>query len=178
MASAFSHTLVAITLGKIYPHHKTVLRLWSLAILCAILPDIDVLWHQLGVPYSSVWGHRGFTHSLFFAFISALLVSRLGFSRIRIRSLDYWRLVLFFFLVTASHGVLDAMTNGGLGIAFFAPFDDSRFFMPWRPLAVSPIGIRAFFSEWGWNVIKSELIWVGIPCLLLLLGFRPRFTRR
>jgi hypothetical protein len=25
------------------------------------------------------------------------------------------------FVVTASHGILDAMTDGGLGIAFFAP---------------------------------------------------------
>ena len=29
-------------------------------------------------------------------------------------------LVTYFFLATASHGVLDAMTNGGLGVAFFA----------------------------------------------------------
>ena len=155
-----------------------MLRLWWLAILCSILPDIDVIWHKLGVPYSSIWGHRGFTHSLFFALITGLLVSRLGFPRVRIRSLDYWRLVLFFFLVTTSHGVLDAMTNGGLGVAFFAPFDNSRYFMPWRPIPVSPIGVHAFFSKWGWNVVKGELIWVGIPCLLLLLGFRLRIVQR
>ena len=33
----------------------------------------------------------------------------------------------YLFLATASHGVLDAMTNGGLGIAFFSPINNRRF---------------------------------------------------
>ncbi len=56
--------------------------------------------------------------------------------------------------------MLDATTNGGLGIAFFSPFDLDRYFLPWRPLQVSPIGLGAFFSDWGWEVIKSEAMWV------------------
>jgi hypothetical protein len=40
----------------------------------------------------------------------------------------------YFFVVTASHGALDAMTDGGLGIAFFAPFDNTRYFFPFRPI--------------------------------------------
>ena len=80
-------------------------------------------------------------------------------------------------LVTASHGLLDAMTNGGLGIAFFAPFDDGRYFLPWRPIEVSPIGAGAFFSEWGLRVIKSELLWVWLPVVglwVLIAGLRAR----
>jgi hypothetical protein len=34
------------------------------------------------------------------------------------------------FLATAGHGLLDAMTNGGLGLAFFSPFDNHRYFLP------------------------------------------------
>jgi membrane-bound metal-dependent hydrolase YbcI (DUF457 family) len=60
--------------------------------------------------------------------------------------------------VTASHGVLDAMTDGGLGIAFFAPFDNTRYFFPFRPVKVSPIGL-SFFSARGLDVIWSELLW-------------------
>src|SRR6267378_8050335 len=57
-----------------------------------------------------------------------------------------WR---FFFLATASHGLLDAMTNGGLGVAFFAPFCDTRYFLPWQPIVVSPaIDPRALRSAW------------------------------
>jgi len=38
------------------------------------------------------------------------------------------------------------MTKGGLGVAFFSPFDNSRYFLPWRPIRVSPIAIHRFFS--------------------------------
>jgi inner membrane protein len=55
-------------------------------------------------------------------------------------------LFTYLFLATASHGVLDAMTDGGLGVAFFSPFDNRRYFLPWRPIVVSPISIARFFS--------------------------------
>jgi inner membrane protein len=34
---------------------------------------------------------------------------------------------------------------------------------------VSPIGIEQFFSEWGVNVILSELKYIGIPCFIILI---------
>jgi inner membrane protein len=60
------------------------------------------------------------------------------------------------------------MTTGGLGVAFFAPFNNHRFFFPWRVIQVSPIGVTQFFSEWGWRVIKSELVWVWLPSLVII----------
>jgi inner membrane protein len=53
--------------------------------------------------------------------------------------------------------VLDAMTNGGLGVAFFAPFDTTRYFFPWRPITVSPIGVGSFFTHRGALVVLSEI---------------------
>jgi inner membrane protein len=58
------------------------------------------------------------------------------------------------------------MTDGGLGIAFFAPFDNTRYFFPFRPIEVSPIGL-AFFSGRGLDVIWSELLWVCIPATII-----------
>ena len=75
----------------------------------------------------------------------------------------------YLFLCTLSHGVLDAATNGGLGIAFFSPLSNSRYFWPWRPIAVSPIGIR-FFSGRGLAVISSELRWIWAPCLAVIVA--------
>ncbi len=34
-----------------------------------MLPDADVLSFNFGVAYGNVFGHRGFTHSLVFAFV-------------------------------------------------------------------------------------------------------------
>jgi inner membrane protein len=76
----------------------------------------------------------------------------------------------YFFLATASHGLLDAMTDGGLGVACFSPFDNNRYFLPWRPIRVSPIGIGRFFSPRGLEVVRSELLWIWLPAALLVLS--------
>ncbi|NII73881.1 hypothetical protein FHW84_002454 [Dyella sp. SG562] len=49
------------------------------------------------------------------------------------------------------------------------PFASERFFFPWRPIAVSPIGAR-FFSARGLSVLASELRWVWLPCGLAALA--------
>jgi LexA-binding, inner membrane-associated putative hydrolase len=72
-----------------------------------------------------------------------------------------------FFIVIASHGALDAMTSGGLGIAFFAPFPGRRYFFPWRPILVSPIGVQRFFSPRGMAVLASEIVWVWVPSAMV-----------
>ena len=170
MASAFSHALVAFAIGR--SHHWTVnaKRFWTLTIFCSIFPDIDVLIFTVGIPYEHVLGHRGFTHSLLFAVVIGFVVVRLGFPEVLIGTVGGRKLVAHFSLVTASHGVLDALTDGGFGVAFFAPFENGRYFFPWTPVKVSPIGITSFFSEWGMQVLTSEFIWVGIPVAVWLMG--------
>jgi inner membrane protein len=79
-----------------------------------------------------------------------------------------WTIFFFLFLSCVSHAVLDAMMTGGLGVAFFVPFDNKRYFFPFRPIQVSPISVKAFFEGNGLNVLKSEAIWIGIPCLILV----------
>jgi inner membrane protein len=76
------------------------------------------------------------------------------------------------FLSTISHGILDGLTTGGRGVGFFIPFNDERFFFPLKIIKVSPIGISKFFSEWGMRVILSELKYIAIPCILVLLFLR------
>jgi inner membrane protein len=163
MASVFSHAAVALAIGKLSTSRSMPRRFWWLSILCSILPDIDVLSFAFGLDYGDVLGHRGLTHSLTFAFVLGFVVVRLWFTEMRIGSVMRWVLIAHFFLVTASHGMIDAMTDGGLGVAFFAPFDNNRYFFPWRPVQVSPIGIAPFFSRYGFDVLRSEFLWIWIP---------------
>jgi inner membrane protein len=81
-------------------------------------------------------------------------------------------LFLYFFLCTVSHGVLDAMTDGGLGVAFFSPFDTTRYFFPVRPVLVSPIGVSEFFSAYGVRILTSEALWIWLPSGVAFLVFR------
>jgi inner membrane protein len=82
-------------------------------------------------------------------------------------------------LAAASHGLLDALTDGGLGVGLFIPISDSRYFFPWRPLSVSPVGAAAFFRGRAAEVLLSELVWVWLPtAALLALAVRRSRARR
>lgn len=169
MASAFSHAFAAYGIGKLLNSKKLSLKFWLVGAFCAVIPDADVIAFKFGIPYEHVFGHRGFSHSILFAFLLAIIVT---FVLFRKETKQNARLKFFysgyFFLATISHAVLDAVTTGGLGVAFFAPFDNSRHFFPFRPVKVSPIGAGAFFSEWGIRVIISEFIWIWLPFIMLI----------
>ncbi len=171
MSTFVAHAVSAYALTRIGPQalaqrHAVVFT----ALACACIPDLDVIAFAFGVPYGDLFGHRGISHSLAFAvLLGALAAAWLG-RHLALASGARIRLFALLCLVTASHGVLDAMTNGGLGIAFFAPFDDGRYFLPWRPLVVPPIGILPMFSTWGLAVVQTELLFIGLPSFALIWG--------
>ncbi|NNC49850.1 MAG: metal-dependent hydrolase [Flaviramulus sp.] len=162
MASIFGHSVVGFTLTKIIDSKNTKWLMLA-AIISTILPDFDVISFRFGIPYSHPLGHRGFTHSILFAIIWAIILM-IALGR---KNKLIWFLVIF--LSTISHGILDAMTSGGRGVGFFIPFNNERFFFPFREIKVSPIGIEKFFSNWGAQVILSEIKYIALPCILILL---------
>jgi len=173
--TVLTHPVVALALA---PWFRSARERWGIVALgaaCTVIPDIDVVGFRLGVPYAAPLGHRGFTHSLVFAaMLASVLAVSVAWRRTAWAALAAW---CYFFLCTVSHGLLDALTDGGLGVALLAPFDSGRYFFPWRPLAVSPIGAAGFFSARGWLVIASELRWVVLPAAVVLFGglvFRAR----
>jgi len=177
MASAFTHAAAALALGTAFRNPGPPARFWILGAAFAVVPDLDGIGFWLGVPYESAFGHRGFSHSIAFA---ALLAS-VGLLAFRDDPVPRPRTWLFLFLATASHGILDAMTSGGGGVAFFVPFHDERYFFPWRPILVSPMSVRRFFSERGVRILASEIVCVWIPAatfavIVLALRNRRRVT--
>jgi inner membrane protein len=170
MPTAFTHGFVALALGKTAAARKMPLRFWVLSVLSAVLPDADVIGFRYGIRYGDLLGHRGFSHSLLFALLLGMLVVFLAFRDVPKFSKKWWGLTAYFFVVTASHGLLDAMTTGGLGIGFFIPFDGTRYFLPWRPIHVAPIRLSRFFSASTVQVLTSEFIWVWIPAMVLMCG--------
>jgi inner membrane protein len=165
MASVLSHAVAALGIGAAFYQPGFRRRAWVLGAACSVFPDLDVVGFRFGVHYGDFWGHRGFTHSLLFAAILAFLVAVIAFPRSS--SHDRKILWLYLFLATASHGLLDSMTDGGLGVAFFSPFDLKRYFLPWRPILVSPLGLARFFSLRGAAVLLNEIVWIWLPSALL-----------
>lgn len=169
MPSAFAHAVVGASLSSALPPRARPAGFpLALAALSAA-PDLDVLTFRLGIPYAHPLGHRGFSHSLLFAALvgaaSLLLWRRFAPGRARVCA-------VLTFLAVASHGILDTFTDAGLGIGLFIPFDDGRYFAPWRPILTSPLSVAAFFSARGLAVLENEAVWIGLPALLLALLLR------
>lgn len=168
MASILSHAVAALGIGSVFYRQGMSKRVLIAGALCSVVPDLDVIGFGFGIRYGDFWGHRGFTHSLLFAAVLATVVAVVAFrnSATNIAPFALWA---YLFLATASHGLLDAMTDGGLGVAFLSPFENSRYFLPWRPIPVSPIGISSFFSARGLYVLQSEILYIWLPSILMVL---------
>ena len=96
-------------------------------------------------------GHRGFSHSL----LAAAVVALAGAAAAPALRARFARAFVFLFVAAASHGALDACTNGGLGVAFL--------------------------SARGAAVLESEVRWIWLPALalgLILVGARRARSRR
>ena len=172
MATLLTHAFVGATLANLKTSalkrpSLLVTRWWIVAAFCSMVPDIDVVGFGLGIRYGDLWGHRGMTHSLLFA--TAVSIAAVAFvaEQGKVVTAAIW-----LFVITASHGVLDAMTNGGLGVAFFSPFNRHRYFFAWRPIAVSPIGTHGLFSSRMAHILITEFLWVWIPMAVLWLIVR------
>ena len=174
----FSHAAVPLALGLGLGRVAIPRRLLVAGVVAAAVPDLDVVTFQFGIPYSADLGHRGFSHSLFFAVVVGLA----GGAAHRLLGAGLAGAFLFLFAATASHGVLDAFTNGGLGVAFLWPWSGERFWAPdaLRVVEASPISVARFLSARGLTVLGSELRWIWPPALaigLMLFGLRRAGTR-
>lgn len=167
MPSIITHSVVGLFGANLQSEKNYKKKFYFFAIFLSIVPDFDVIGFKFKVPYDSFFGHRGFFHSLFFGLLISVIVTEFFFRKDLIKQWDRLKLTLFFFFITASHGLLDALTSGGLGIALFSPFSTTRYFFPITPIKVSPIGIKAFLSNWGVQVLKSEIICVWLPLLTI-----------
>lgn len=162
MPTIFTHAAVPCLIGSAAGKQRISHRLLLAGTIAAMLPDMDVLGFRFGIAYANAFGHRGAMHSLAFALLMAATAAILH-RRLRTSATCAF---VFVGMAAISHPLLDMLTDGGLGVALAWPLDEHRYFFPWRPVHVSPIGAR-FFSNRSWPVIESELLWVWLPTGLL-----------
>jgi inner membrane protein len=170
MPTIFSHAVFAAVSGKAFVNKPVSVWFRLLTAGCAMIPDADVIAYSFNVSRGSIFSHRGLTHSICFALIFGAVIAFIADRFLR-TGISYPKLFVFFVLATFSHPLLDMLTSGGSGVALFAPFSNERYFFPWRPVEVSPIGL-GFFSSRGWTVILSEIIWIWLPAIGVLVAAR------
>ncbi|WP_279461857.1 metal-dependent hydrolase [Aeromonas dhakensis] len=171
MPTIVTHAAVPLCLGLGLGSRIISPRLLLAGVTIAMLPDADVLAFKLGVAYGHVFGHRGFTHSLLFAFALPTL-AMLFHRQFRASAATVWSFLLVSLL---SHSLLDSFTTGGKGVGWLWPWRDERFFAPWQVIRVAPFKLEAYFTARGEAVILSELYWVWLPgvvLMLMLMGWR------
>ena len=174
MPTVMSHAVVGVALGTLASFPRRRRAFWVASATVPVLPDLDVFGVALGIPFHSLLGHRGISHSLLGALAIGLTAARLLHRRLEMPPVP---LALYFGALTASHGLLDALTDGGPGVAFFAPFSGARYFFPWRPLPVSPLLAR-FFSERGGYVLAAEVVLLWLPAAVVALAARAALRGR
>ena len=174
MPSLVGHALVGVTaaaavtrtpLGAVMSTKRWLLLLAAVS----AAPDLDVISFYW-VPYEHPMGHRGFWHSAFFASVaSAIIVYVLratGVFHGRGGTLvGVWAVAA---IVMATHGPLDALTNGGLGIALLSPFDQARYFLTepgLGPIPVAALNPIVMTRPYMRNVLLVELALFVPACL-------------
>lgn len=175
MPSAFAHAAVGAALVAAAPpaHRRPLIAVAAAALAAA--PDLDVIGFWFGIPYSHPLGHRGLTHSIPFAIGVGVFV------RITWRGPRALALALLMACACASHGLLDALTNAGLGVGLAIPFWNDRYFFPWRPILTSSLDPRDAFSRRGLEILLNEARWIGLATLAWLsvvLGARKLVDRQ
>jgi inner membrane protein len=178
VVSALSHPAAALGLAPwLRQSPGRLRRLVLLGAICSVLPDLDVVGFRFGIRYQDPFGHRGLTHSI--AFAAALAAGAWFLLRASSAAYPGPAAFTYLFFCAASHGFLDGMTDGGLGVAYFAPFSNERFFLPWRPIPVSPLSVAGFFGSRAISILESEALFVWLPFAAVAgAGFGARLLDR
>src|SRR5262249_18763364 len=112
MPTIFTHGAIGFTAMRPAFGAAPDRRLLFASILLPILPDADALLTPW-IPYAHPFGHRGFTHSLFFAALVGVAAAALA-----VRGKwghSFLNLAIFFAAITAMDGWVEAMSYGGVG---------------------------------------------------------------
>ena len=165
MPTNITHAIPAIAVGlglgkKIIPVNVMVT-----GALISSIPDLDMIGTRyFGIPWDSIYGHRGYTHSISFAMLVALLAASF------FNKSSFKKIFLFFSFCMLSHGLLDSCNAGGLDVAFLWPLTDHRYHGLFQPIMNVHVSFRGLYlSAKGFPVFISEFIWVWIPFLFIFL---------
>jgi inner membrane protein len=162
MATFLMHPLFGASAAYVVSRGRTVPKQFvALSAMCQWLPDLDTLTYLFGLDEQHPLGHRGAMHSIACASMVALLVMRYAYGASQPARPRWWVMYGWFFLMTASHGLFDAMVDGAPGVAFFWPVDTTRYLLPWRPLLSVPMAFSALNGRL-WAAVWVEWWFFGV----------------
>ena len=164
MATIITHAVAGAAFGQFAPEGVSRLRIYLCLALAAVLPDADVLGFAFGIPYGHPLGHRGITHAIVFAVLAAPVVAAFALGGKAFRPGRFAGMTLIASRAVMSRGILDALTDAGLGVGFLIPFTEERYFFPWRPVMTAGLNPSTFCSDRTMTVLENEVrgVWLVI----------------
>jgi inner membrane protein len=168
MPLATTHALIPLAAAIAFIRRRFPHRLVLAAMMASAAPDLDAfaspIWH---LQSSSIYTHRGASHSLFVALTVSLFAAAFH-KQLRVPPTVAAAVVG---VAMASHGLLDMMTDYGLPVAYLWPVSSARYFANWRPIHSAEL-------EWGhWATqllprFRSEMWQVVLPMFGFALAMR------
>jgi len=175
MPLSTTHALVPLAAAVAFARKPVPWALLVVAAAAAAAPDLDTIAHRiLRLPLTSVYAHRGFTHSLFFAIAVGCLAS-IFHRRLGARPLT---VAVVVGASMASHGILDMMAKPGLPVAYLWPLTSDRLSADWRPIHAPEVQWAHLATEllprlWSelWQLILPMVVAaVTIRAMRVLIG--------
>ncbi len=170
------HLGVALPINKTIMREKNTKKILYFSLLCSVAPDFDYIGYILGIEYGAFFGHRGFSHSIFYCLVFAFLITSIFFRKnkgeiVKIKSKYFLLLFTNFFAVGMSHVLLDMFTNGSLGVAIFSPFLSTRYDFEMMFVEAMPLSLKYFFTMNGPLIFLKEVVYFIIPSFLYVFLF-------
>jgi inner membrane protein len=164
-----SHAVTGAALGGCLAKGKELRAAMLVGMLAGTAPDLDVFIRSASDPLLQLEYHRGFTHSLLFAPVLALVCAAVFHPFVRSR-LRFGKSVLVCFLALVAHALLDAATSYGTNLWW--PLSDARVGWSWiaviDPLYTLPgivlvvVMLWSKGARWGTVAILWMIAYVGL----------------
>ncbi len=142
MSSIVGHALAGVSVASAIEHGGTRenrRRLFGLAALLSITPDLDVLIYIAFRPLGMT-PHRGITHTIVFALFVGVFMAIVCR---RFLGLTYLRVFLIVSAVLLSHSLLDYLMGCGPAVPFFWPISEQGFLLPFRLVPTAYYSLNA-----------------------------------
>lgn len=122
---SLTHVVLGGCLGQVVLGKKLGRKAIVWGAIADTIPDLDIFCNFFIHPVHGLLIHRGFTHSILFAFLGSFIFGKLLSIKYKQESATYKEWVLLMALGLFSHLFIDSLTNYGTGL--LEPFCNHRF---------------------------------------------------
>lgn len=185
MPSPVGHGLMGVAIYSATVPRRRALHAWGFLALCggfSLLPDLDfVIPAMFGRINVTLWAHRSFTHTVFFALGAATLwfgAARLIRPRSKAAGIGVAVVILLCLLAHIGLDILNEDTRPPFGVEVFWPAWSKAFY--WNVGLLPSVEKYTYADLVSWHNVTVALTEIGLfgALILVVVGVRLLVERR